>query len=245
MSKGGKPSKKVVEPIGFPLETKIKLILTIIFLIDGYRINRAVDFRKIDESIKKGTLGRPFAERWKNIRKVLWRIGTFPKNIPNVQKMTTVRVYSQIIGVALLLVASILMIVQALLSLPEYLIFIGVGIYVLATALIGLAILMRRKVAIKIAEYYYEDHERWKKEQAYLKGVTQQLIDALARQIKRLKVTGREKKLAKLDEAKTPKEYQKILEKYKIKLYNIDYTGIKVLSKPNFIRKHYVVLPKV
>jgi hypothetical protein len=245
MSKTEKISKKIVEPLGFPLTTKIKSLAAIVSLIDGYRINKTLDFRKLDSQIKRGLLGRPFAEKWKNIRKVLWRIGTFPKNIPYVNKMTTVRILSQIAGVITLVVASALMIAQIWLQLDPILVSIGLFVYVLGTALIGLSALMRRRVAIRIAEYYYEDHERWKKEQAYLKGVVQQLIDALARQLRRQKLAGTEKDLQKIEKDMSTKKYKKVMEKYKIKLYNIDYTGIQILKKPGRISKNYLVIPKL
>ena len=245
MSTTEKDSKKVVEQLGFPLQTKLKGLSTVISLIDGYRINRCPDFRKLDDQIKKGVLGRPFAEKWKNIRKVLWRIGTFPQNIPNVNKMMTIRIVSQISGIIIMLIASSLVIAQLFLNLPTLIMAVGLGLYVLGTSLIGLAMLIRRRIAVKIAEFYYEDHERWKREQAYLKGVVQQLIDVLRRQIKRRKIAGTEKGLEKLKDNMSEKEYARIMEKYKMKMYNIDYTGIKIIKKPGTMRKNYVVLPKM
>ncbi|MEM2907229.1 MAG: hypothetical protein QW739_04030, partial [Candidatus Odinarchaeota archaeon] len=194
-----KTEKEVVEPLGFQKISKINILLNIISIIDGYRINRCPDFRKLDDNIKKGVLGRVFAEKWKNIRKVLWRIGTFPKNIPNVNKMMTLRILTHIAGLILMLVASSIVIASIFLKLPSMILYIGLALYAVGTSVIGFAMLLRRRIAIKIAEYYYEDHDRWKREQAYLKGVVQQLIDGLIRYLRQRKKTGVDKILNQVD----------------------------------------------
>ncbi|MHA1754958.1 MAG: hypothetical protein ACTSYR_05535 [Candidatus Odinarchaeia archaeon] len=245
MSKVEKASKKVVETLGFPSETKVNVVLNIISLIDGYRINRCPDFRKLDESIKKGILGRKFAESWKNIRKVLWRIGTFPKNIPSVNKMMTIRILTQITSIIMMVIASVMVIAALFIELPSIVMFSGLTLYVVASAVLGFSMLIRRRIAIKIAEYYYEDRARWTKEQQFLKRKVQQLIDALIRHLRKLKIAGKDKNLNKLEKNASVKEYNKIMAKYKFKLFNVDYTGIRVIKKPSAIRKHYEVLPKI
>lgn len=240
-----KTEKEVVEPLGIQKLTKINILLNIISLVDGYRINRCPDFRKLDDNIKKGVLGRVFAEKWKNIRKVLWRIGTFPKNIPNVNKMMTLRIMTQIAGVVFMLVASTMVIAAMFLDLPGLILYIGLAIYAIGGSLLGFAMLLRRRIAIKIAEYYYEDHDRWRREQAYLKAVVQQLIDGLIRYLRQRKSSKADKLLNQIGKDTPLKKYKKLMSKYKIKMYNVDYTGISVLKRPTAVRKHYEVVPKI
>ncbi len=237
--------REVTEPLGFQKITKINILLNIISLIDGYRINRCPDFRRLDDNIKKGVLGRAFAEKWKNIRKVLWRIGTFPKNIPNVNKMMTLRILTHIAGLILMLVASSIVIASLFLTLDRLILYIGLAMYAIGTSVLGFAMLLRRRIAIKIAEYYYEDHDRWKREQAYLRGVVQQLIDGLIRYLRQRKKMGNDKVLNQVEKDTPLKKYQKLMSKYMIRMYNIDYTGLIVVKKPNAFRKHYEVVPKI
>ncbi|WEU39834.1 MAG: hypothetical protein OdinLCB4_005015 [Candidatus Odinarchaeum yellowstonii] len=240
-----KEEKEVTEPLGFQKVSKINILLNVISLIDGYRINRCPDFRRLDDNIKKGVLGRVFAEKWKDIRKVLWRIGTFPKNIPNVNKMMTIRIITHIIGLILMLVASSIVIATIFLTMPRLILYIGLALYAVGTSILGFAMLLRRRIAIKIAEYYYEDHDRWKREQAYLKGVVQQLIDGLIRYLRQRKKIGTDKALTQVEKDTPLKKYQKLMAKYMIRMYNVDYTGLIIVKKPNAFRKHYEVVPKL
>jgi len=240
----GKRADRKVESLGFPKEIKINFLTNIITLIDGYRINFCPDFRKIDEGVKKGVLGRNFAERWKNIRKVLWSIGTFPSNIPKVKTMTRFRYLFQLSGLVTMIASTIIILINAFFNLGYFLNAIGMIMYVIGGSLITLGVLVKRRVAIKISEYYRQDNERFEKEQQYLRAVTQDLINGLIRYLRRRMYEGLEKDLKGLENA-SEKEYIKKLQKYKFKLYNDDYTGVKIIKKPSPIRKYFLAIPAI
>lgn len=239
-----KKADKKVESLGFPKEIKINFLTNIITLIDGYRINYCPDFRKIDEGIKKGVLGRNFAERWKNIRKILWSIGTFPQQIPKVKNLTRFRYIFQLSGLLMMIASTIVLLVNSFIYFGFIVSSISMIMYVLGGSLITLGILLKRRIALKISDYYRKDNTRFSKEQEYLHAVTQELINGFTRYLRKRIYEGLEKDLAGLDKL-SEKEYIKKLKKYKFKLYNDDYTGIKIIKKPSPLRKYFYAIPAI
>ncbi|MFX1486173.1 MAG: hypothetical protein ACFFBS_03555 [Promethearchaeota archaeon] len=235
--KGQKKDEKEAKPLTFPRQIKVNMLSRVITLVDGYRILHTGTFGKIDKNVTKGVLGRRFAEKWREIRRVLWKIGTYPDEIPKVRTLTTIRVFTGLVSTFMMIGASILMMVVLFASLGRMMLFIGAMVYIVGGTLLGLSILLKRRVAVVMEDYYRDRPDLWGKEREYLKVIVQGLISAMIRYARRQKHEGLDKAFRKDEE--------KALKKYKFELFNMDYKGINIIKKPGRLRKKYIALPEI
>ena len=235
--KSQKKDEKETKPLTFPRQIKVNMLSRVITLIDGYRILHTGTFGKIDKNVTKGVLGRRFAEKWREIRRVLWKMGTFPDEIPKVRTLTTMRIFTGLVSTFMMIGASILMMVVLFASLGRGVLFAGAMVYIVGGSLLGFSILLKRRVAVIMEDYYRDRPELWTKERQYLKGVVQGLIFAMTRYARRQKREGLDKAFRKNEE--------RALKKYKFELFNMDYNGINIIKKPGRLRKRYIALPEL
>jgi len=235
--KDQKKGKKEVEPLTFPRKFKSNMLSRVITLVDGYRILHTGTFGKIDKNVTKGVLGRRFAEKWREIRKVLWKMGTHPDEIPKVRTMTTIRIFTGLLATFMMIGGSVLMMIILFASLGRFMLFVGAMVYIAGGSILGLSILIKRRVAIIMEDYYRDRPDLWRKERDYLRVIVQGLIFAMIRYVRRQKREGLDKAFRK--------DPDRALKKYKIELFNMDYKGINIIKKPGRLRKKYIALPEV
>ncbi|MFX0096586.1 MAG: hypothetical protein ACFE7E_02375 [Candidatus Hodarchaeota archaeon] len=235
--KDQKKGKKEAEPLTFPRQFKSDMLSRVITLVDGYRILHTGTFGKIDKNVSKGVLGRRFAEKWREIRKVLWKMGTYPDEIPKVRKLTTIRIFTGLLATFMMIGGSILMLIIIFASLGRFMLFVGAMVYIGGGTLLGFSILIRRRVAIIMEDYYRERPDLWRKEREYLKDIVQGLIFAMVRFVRRQRREGLDKSFRK--------DPDKAIKKYKIELFNMDYKGINIIKKPGRLKKKFIAVPEM
>ncbi|MFX1350968.1 MAG: hypothetical protein ACFFA1_01980 [Promethearchaeota archaeon] len=235
--KDQRKGKKEAEPLTFPRQFKSDMLSKVITLVDGYRILHTGTFAKIDKNVTKGVLGRRFAEKWREIRKVLWKMGTHPDEIPKVRTLTTIRIFTGLLATFMMIGGSILMMVIIFASLGRMMLFVGAMVYIAGGTLLGLSILIKRRVAVMMEDYYRDRPDLWRKEREYLKGIVQGLIFAMIRFVRRQKREGLDKSFRKNPDG--------ALKKYKLELFNMDYKGISIIKKPGRLRKKFIALPEI
>jgi len=190
----------------------------LIFMLDAYRINRYVDLRHLDRIVKEGRIGKNFTSKWKNIRHHLYKKASIPTSLhKSIVKLINIRTIIRIFGQ----ICSISLVILYLLGSFFRISLEWVGpiftfnLFGIATSML-LTVYFNRKIALKV-DAYQRDHPR---EYRALKGMIQNLIFDFSNRVKLLGVN--------------PKEHL-------IKVYNTDYKGIRIIKKPSFFRKHYIV----
>jgi len=198
----------------------INSIASLIALIDGYLANFFDDPDPYDRWIKQGALGREFAAEWRETYRTLYKIAKTIKKIPEIQKYVVAQGALRSLSVPLTLFAASLAIVSLLFTKPlGFLMLAFIMASVGAVALV-LSWTAGKKVADSIDNYFKVHYEKYKFKRAYLRNVVQKLIFSLAYYLKK-------------------KDME--LERYRFKLFNAYYKGIRVLKKPKLFRKRYLV----
>jgi len=213
----------------FSKNIDVKLLKSVIYVLDAYRVHRYLDLEKYDKEIREGKLGRRFAEKWKkDIHPTLLKMAKLPFKIPGVQKLLQLRLLFKLIKsfcftLALLFFADAVFQVFSTYSLISKHSAILAPILFLMVAVSGVSeVLTVRKISMVIDSYYKTHPKKFGLITSRLRDVVQGLIYGLSMFYK------------KYD---TPDNDDK-----RIELYNIDYKGIKILKKPKLIRKYYEVL---
>ncbi|MEM2915387.1 MAG: hypothetical protein QXH91_08340, partial [Candidatus Bathyarchaeia archaeon] len=104
-----------------------------------------------------------------------------------------------------------------------YIDFIYISAFLFLIISIVSRFLINREIGLKIEKYHAENPEKLGAQIQRLKEITQDLLNTLCRSIQ---LSG-----GKPDD-------------YVMKLYNVDYKGIKILQEPSRWRKYYVAVPK-
>lgn len=205
----------------------LKALTNLITLLDCYRINRYVQLDSTEKAVKSGKLEK-FDVKWREIRRILYKIASLPKLSASINKFVKIREGVKIIETA-----------------GSYLFVLGLGVFVLsyfkvcpkwlepAYVYVGLPALiallgtrlttefLNRKIALEIEDFSNNHPKKSRFLRARLRNIAQDLINKLGKHIK---------------------DRREDADKYKIDLYNTDYEGIKILKSPGTLRKHYTVI---
>ena len=206
-----------------PKTVNLNLLREMIYLIDSYRINRYVDIGKIDKAVERGLFTKRIEEIWKNARKVLLKMASFPNTVPGIVKWVKMRIVFDFVATISLLAAMIIVLAKyftrfALSIIYDYAMIFGL---ILTTVTWALARVSNIKVASALNKFFEENPRKFEGERNYLRETVQDLIDEYTRQVRIMKVDP---------------------EKHPLMLYNIDYRGIRIVKPPAKTGKYYVVI---
>lgn len=210
-------------------ENDLKALTDLITLLDCYRVNRYVQLDSMEKAVKSGKLGK-FDVKWREIRRILYKIGGLPSLSASINKLVKIREgvkVIEIIGSYLFAFGLGVFVLNYFKVCPEWLqpAYVYVGLPALIV-LLGTRLtteFINRKIALEIEELSKSHSEKFRFLRARLRDIAQNLINRLGKHIN--------------DRHEDP-------DKYRIDLYNTDYKGIKILKSPGTLRKHYTVVCK-
>lgn len=214
----------------FRREIDLKTLTNLITLLDCYRIDRYVELDSMEKAIKDGKLGR-FDVRWKEIRRILYKIGSLPKLSATVDKLLKIRgrvkilatigAYFFVFGLGVFILTFFdvcpewLEHTYAYIAMPSIIIIVGTR---LADEYIS------RKIALEIEKLSKTHSKKFRFLRERLKEIAQELIDQLSSYIR---------------------NRNEDADKYDFDLYNTDYIGIKIIKSPGRLRKYYTVVCEI
>ena len=201
-------------------EVDTTLLKNLITLIDGYRVNYLGDPKPFDKPIRAGKLGREISAEWKKIQRSLMRIATTVKTIPRLGRLLVIQSMLRSMSIAVSSGALLLPLTGASPIIPENPFLLIFALLLIAAVMLVLSKLAGRKVDREIEAYFDEHRHKYKFVRRYLRQTTQRLIYTLSHHLKASR--------------KDPSDHT-------MKLYRTDYDGIRVLKKPGWFRKRYVV----
>jgi len=226
-------SRKKLEKSFYKIED-LKAAKKILMLIDGYRRLNIEDFAWADKEIKEGKMGVKFSKDWKEIREVMLK---FAREAGSQRRLLNLAALQQILIQAGLVISAITTLLTTL-SIVAFLFHFEwaklipeILSYALIPLAIGIAVmlagppLISRKISSELEKFFARKKDFVVKADLKLKDTAQKIINSISEAIKNgdLKVKKR-------------KEYE-------LGLFNVDYNGIKIVKKPSFFRKYYIVLP--
>jgi len=197
------------------------LLKNLIVLIDGYLINYFGDPAPFERPIKAGKLGSEISAEWKEIHRSLMKIATTVKVIPRIGSLLTIQSMLRSASLAVSIGAVLLSLTGAFPTYLENPLLFLFMLMLIASVMIVASRFAGREVAKRIEAYFEEHKQKYGFVRQYLKQTAQKLLYTLSSY---LKTSGED-----------PSEHT-------IKLYEANYDGIKVLKKPKWFRKQYVVI---
>jgi len=200
-------------------------IRKVIYTLDAYRAHLFYDMTWIDAKVERGTLGRNFAARWKELRHMMVKMAHLPASLPTVPGLVRLQGYFeamwQIAGplVFILLFASLLAPqIPLIASIAPYIMIAG-----LVMLLIGLLarFLVGREIGRRIEEHFAKNPELHKPQAKQLWEAVQLLIEELRRLVR--------------ESGDDPK-------KHLVGVTFLDYEHIQVSKKPQPWRRYCLVV---
>ncbi|RLI11866.1 hypothetical protein DRO33_03385 [Candidatus Bathyarchaeota archaeon] len=204
-------------------EPDLLVLKALIELIDGYRVNYFGDPRPFSERIRDNALGREVKSEWKTIYRALMKIATTVERIPEVRSYISLQSALRFLSIMLTLIGLSIPLINMVRGVPTS-IWIPFSLATCGACMLVASWAVGRNMALAIEDYFREHKEKYKFVRAYLARVNQKLINSLRRQ---LEATGEDP------------------DRYRLKLFNTDYKGIKVVKKPSLFRKRYIVSVEV
>lgn len=214
----------------------LKVFKKIILLLDGYRKLNIEDFQWADEEVSEGKLGNKFARDWKEVRKMMLkfaRMAGSQRHLLNLAALQQILLQAGFVLSSITLLLMTLGIVSFIFQykwaklIPQILKYAAIPLIIGLTLIFAGPPLIARKITAELEEYYKKKPEFLKESNTKLKHVVQKMIYSLMEGIKNNKI-------------QVEKESE-----YEFGLFNIDYKGIRVVKKPGFFRKYYIVAPDI
>jgi hypothetical protein len=200
----------------------ITSLVELIFLLDGYRINRFENPDAVERTVEKGALGGDIAGKWKEIRASLDEMASVPGSLPGVVRLTQVRIGFRFLASMYTAAALMLVVARFVLRveyglLGEWLVISTVAVVPIAWVIAELA---NYRIAKRVEEFFKKNPRSLEAIRSNLKRTVQSLLFTLFHQIRRA--------------GQDPK-------KFAFKMYNVDYEGIEVVRMPSRWVKYYLV----
>jgi hypothetical protein len=197
-------------------------LVALIFLLDGYRVNRFENPAAVEKAVRKGDLGGEISRKWKEIRPSLDKMASLPASIPGVVRLTQVRIAFRFLASAYTSAALMLVVARFVLRLSygefgEWFVISAAGVVPVAWLIGELA---NYRIAKKVEESFEKNPRSLEVIRSDLKKTVQTLLYTLFRHIRRA--------------GQDPK-------KFAFKMYNADYEGIEVVRMPTRWAKYYLV----
>jgi len=201
----------------------------LITLFDSYRIHRCEDFRWVDKAVNDGKLKKRFANEWKKHRKILSKMASLPRTLPNVKRLIKIRLVVRSLAAVYISLAAIFFMANVLIrnsnlsiSVPD---FSSPAFFLIAITSVGALILssmlnlfVNWRVALALDKYVKEHPEKLKVHRRRLKVIVQNLIYEAIRRIKELHE----------------------LDNDTIELYTTEYESIDVVEEPKRTRNYFI-----
>jgi hypothetical protein len=209
-----------MEYLTFTIMSKeIELLKKMITVTDSYRINLFLSVKYIDNEIKQVKLKGEIKKEWEKIREKMVKMANVSLNIPLLKNIAKVREVLRFIVWSIVFLAFATLLFSMIVGFGDFS-TIWIAASITLVILIILEPVFNYIIAKSIEKYYSENAQRFEKTKRDLKTFVQQLIYELKNEIRRS------------DES---------FEDNPIKIYNVDYKGIKVIKNPTLWRKHYIV----
>lgn len=231
------------------------LFTNVTFLLDAYRVYHPEEYGWIEKAIEEGRMGKRFKEDWKEIRKNLNKIARIPKKLEYLLRWANIQSGLKLIGLLATTLGMGVIMTSFLGIYFRHPFFSGLFSVMVDYAAIPLLLLftigflgpiyMGRRISKARMAYFREREKYYREIDQRLKSYTQKMIDSLAEHYRREGIIGVEslsrpaKRSRLLTFLKGKEEEQNA--KPELFLFNTDYKGIKVVRKPTFWRKHYIV----
>lgn len=245
----------------------LETLKDLIFLIDGYRVHHYEEIRWVERAVKAGDLGWKFRQDWDGIKRILTKTATLPKPLSHLFKWAKIQVYIRFIG---LVVSTLTMLLLGVTFFFQWGRMPG-GMSLIATTLGYIAVpliisimvsflgppLIARKIDRELSEYRQKNPRRFRIFDLRLKATAQNLIDSLVHQVKTSKMGDKERLETSFDLIRNVdsayksffgrifKRREKRTYRHSFELFNVDYSGIKIIKKPSLFRKFYIVAPEI
>jgi len=202
-------------------EIDVTLLKNLIILIDGYQVNYFGDPAPFEKPIRAGKLGREISVEWKMIQRSLMRIATTVKAIPRIGSLLIIQSLMRSLSIAVSMGAILLPLIGTPPAFLESPLLFTFMLILIASGMLVTSKFAGREVAKRIEAYFHEHKQKYRFVRQYLKQTAQKLLYTLSHY---LKTTGEK-----------PSDHV-------MKLYRADYDGIKILKKPKWFRRRYVVV---
>lgn len=245
----------------------LETLKNLIFLIDCYRVHHYEEIDWVDKAVKAGELGWGFRRDWKNIKRILMKMAALPKPLFHLSRWARIQEYVRFIG---MIVSTFTMIVMGVTFFFFWgrkpgsvsLITTMLG-YIAAPLIIAFVVsflappLIARKIQGELSRYRQEHPKKFQIFDFHLKETVQILIDSFVHQAKTTRMRGEKQSesyfdiLSRVDDfyrsifGRIFKSHKKGTDEYSFELFNVDYSGIKVVKKPSRFRKFYIVTPNL
>jgi hypothetical protein len=220
--KDGKKQEVAIDP---------ESITKLISLLDAYRILRFEDFRWIDKAVDEKKLLPQFSREWKEVRRVLWKMATVPHDIKFVKTLQKLRAIVLFIGQTIF-ISFLFIVILSTLGLPQMALFqpfiLYIGLIAIGSFIMTIVArpLIDGKISLTVNNFYKEHPQRFEKHRAFLQKYVQIQINAF-----------------RTWAMNNPDDVD--VEKTEIKLYNVDYSGIRIHKSVAWYRRFYVVKLKL
>jgi len=217
-------SPKTRERYRIDKEIDIKLLKHLISFLDGYLANYFDDPEPIENKIKGGKLGREISREWRDIEKSLKKMALTVRRIPKVSLYVKLTSIMRGLSLVFLVIASGTAFTLATSMQSQMILYLFATSLSISSLSAVYSMIYNRKMNMEIERYFNEHREKYQFIRGRIKNIVQKLINTYSYYIME----------NKLDPSKN-----------KLSLYNINYSGIKIVKKPRLLNKKYEVIVKI
>jgi hypothetical protein len=194
---------------------------SIIELLDSYRIYRFLDPARVDRAIGAGKVDRRTASEWSKLKPELVEMTKSLQTIPNLSTM--ISVYSVVRTAGPMFLPFIILMFFLGEYDPSIAAIISTALVIALFAFIFFAKILQYSIAKRIEKHVKTHGDKFAATRRRLAQATQSVMRILTSLLEKSDHDGLEHS------------------KYRLRLYNADYDGIKIIGKPSLLRKHYSV----
>ena len=202
-------------------DPNLKFLGSLILLIDGYLAYFFDDPEPFNRYVRKGVLGSEFKNDWKEVYRILYKMAFTLKTIPALRIYVVMQGALRAFSLPLALTGTMLAI-STMFFKESYPLIVTAAVILAVlgmTALVG-SWVMGKKFADTINSYFMAHDKKFEVKRMLLRNVVQKLLYSFAYYLRK---NGTD------------------LTKYKFKMFNGNYKGLKVIKKPWLFRKKYIV----
>jgi len=197
------------------VKNNLKNLVLLIEALDGFRRGRGVSLSMMEKAYYSVTIDLPI--KWKYIKRIIQSLIRYPMKDGRVFRHYKLLRWARTLantGIAIIIIGTVIALIFGRSELTLTSLFIGVGLVY--------SMLFLNWYSLKQIYKYYDEHAD------ELSGRTKKLKDAA-----QILINIMREELIKNGISPT---------KYPLRLYNVDYKDIEVISKPTFYRKTYLCI---
>lgn len=208
----------------------------LIFFLDGYRVLQYTEPAYIEKMVKEGRLGRRFKEEWDFVKRLLMKMAALPPEVRHLVGWAKIQqVMNFISGVTYPLVLALLAVLffmtfgrdyEGVRQITGILGYVSIPILGLVLTAKIAPLFIGKKISDELQRYRQRNLDRYQGYENQIKEIVQDLIHSLAYKVRR-------QKLREPEEASS--------RGFILRVFNIDYDGIKVVKGVGRFRKFFEV----